>query len=248
VLSPDDTEFRSTPQQYLEKVFQIPLWVPPMQAASLDHLVRGLTAPSGGNATTSAEAVTSEPADQSAAGIPLEDIAVDDLKVRESIDLAPRGLTLTETEIAFIGKLAPLLETPRAAKRLLNLYRLLKVGVAADTVARLEASPEHKAVLTLLAVMIASADEWNRFASALHTTDLTDWGGFVGSLRPRTLAGASGEEWTSGVEKTLLARHALSLRRLCQKLDELSPELSDIEVAIMRHWVDRVGRFSFGPT
>jgi hypothetical protein len=252
-VSPDDTEFRSTPQQYLEKVFQIPMWVPPLRGDTLGRLVRGLTGPSGGSTPSQTEAGITEPsnlADQPDAGTHLEDAghARDHLEAPEAIDLTPRGLTLSEHEIAFVAKLAPLIDTPRSAKRLLNLYRLLKVGVADDVAAGLETGPEHKAVLTLLAAMIAAGGEWRRFADALRTTDLDNWETFIDSLRPRRLTGDLGEEWTSSAEKAVPAAQALAMRHLCQKLDQLSPDLADLDVSTLRPWVARVGRFSFGPT
>ena len=51
--------------------------------------------------------------------------------VQEEIDLAPRSLTFNAREIEYMKKLVPLIgRSPRAVKRFLNCYRLIKVGLA----------------------------------------------------------------------------------------------------------------------
>jgi hypothetical protein len=48
----------------------------------------------------------------------------------DSIDLAPKSLTLTDAEVQFMMKLTTLIgRSPRAVKRFLNCYRLIKVGL-----------------------------------------------------------------------------------------------------------------------
>jgi hypothetical protein len=44
-------------------------------------------------------------------------------------DLQPEGLRLSTAEREFLPLLGPLLPTPRSAKRLVNLYRLLRIGI-----------------------------------------------------------------------------------------------------------------------
>jgi len=49
----------------------------------------------------------------------------------EKIDLTPQSLTLTESEIEYMKKLTSLIgRSPRAVKRFLNCYRLIKVGLS----------------------------------------------------------------------------------------------------------------------
>ncbi|HXJ24666.1 MAG TPA: P-loop NTPase fold protein, partial [Streptosporangiaceae bacterium] len=44
-------------------------------------------------------------------------------------DLRPRGLQVSQPEVEFLGRLGPVLPTPRAAKRLVNLYRLVRISI-----------------------------------------------------------------------------------------------------------------------
>lgn len=49
---------------------------------------------------------------------------------KEEIDVTPLGLTFSEKEIEYMKKLVPLIgRSPRAVKRFLNCYRLIKVGL-----------------------------------------------------------------------------------------------------------------------
>src|SRR5207244_2750344 len=52
-------------------------------------------------------------------------------------DLTPAGLRMLSAEADFLERLAPLLQTPREAKRMVNLYRVLKVSLPTVEAARL---------------------------------------------------------------------------------------------------------------
>jgi len=77
---------------------------------------------------------------------------------QEEIDLSPKSLSLTDKEIEYMKELAPLIgRSPRAVKRFLNCYRLIKVGLRP---AQLEAfigkegeSPQYRALMILLGVI-----------------------------------------------------------------------------------------------
>src|SRR5207344_2287531 len=71
-----------------------------------------------------------------------------------TVDLTPRKLVITPKERAFIEVLAPLISTPRVAKRLINTYRLLRVSAAdPDAFEGGDGPGEYQAVLLLLAIM-----------------------------------------------------------------------------------------------
>jgi len=74
-------------------------------------------------------------------------------------DLRPLGLQLSQPEVEFMTRLGSLLPTPRAAKRLVNLYRLVRIGIpdsgfAAFTAS--EAGGPYQVVQILLAVLVGS--------------------------------------------------------------------------------------------
>jgi hypothetical protein len=75
----------------------------------------------------------------------------------EVIDLAPHSLTLGAEEITYMKSLAELIgRSPRAVKRFLNCYRLIKVGLTPEQLSNFVqdgASYEFKAVMTLLGII-----------------------------------------------------------------------------------------------
>ena len=125
----DESAFRqSTPHNYLEKIFQVTYALAPMRQAEFGDYVEHLTARPG--------AGEQGPAPGQAA------------------DLEPRPLAITDDEHQFITRLLPLIPTPRTAKRLVNVYRLVKARVAAaDLEAFEQTSGRYRPVLLLLALL-----------------------------------------------------------------------------------------------
>jgi hypothetical protein len=73
-------------------------------------------------------------------------------------DLNPAALTIEEKELAFMEELTPLLgRSPRALKRFINVYRLVKAGLRDDEkptfLVGAGASGEYKTVMFLLALI-----------------------------------------------------------------------------------------------
>jgi ABC-type multidrug transport system fused ATPase/permease subunit len=144
---PDDREAR--PQFYLEKIFQIPYALRPMNATRFGSMVGSLlgsavhdgAAPppaSGGAATASA---TDAAAAQPAAAYPAASAPADPAAAAEPsgaasddavVDLMPRNLEITQAELAHLQLLGLLVASPRAAKRLTNLYRIVRAGLSGD--------------------------------------------------------------------------------------------------------------------
>ncbi len=74
-------------------------------------------------------------------------------------DLRPLGLQLGQPEVDFMARLGPLLPTPRAAKRLVNLYRLVRIGIPDRDLAAFtgsEAGGPYQIVQVLLAMLVGS--------------------------------------------------------------------------------------------
>ena len=139
-VDPDDDElWHSTPAQYLEKIFQVVLTLPPLDTIGYQHLLRTLVG-------TRPDQPTPEPDDQpNAARSPLspEPVRISDsgnpapsyvsstmfgvhltaARIVERVD----PLTLDADELALLDLLGPpaLITTPRAVKRLANSYGLL---------------------------------------------------------------------------------------------------------------------------
>jgi hypothetical protein len=75
-------------------------------------------------------------------------------------DLQPRQLTLQANEIDFMARLGRLTPTPRAAKRLVNLYRLVRISIDREGLPGFIGTPQnpgsHQVVQILLAVLVGS--------------------------------------------------------------------------------------------
>ncbi len=141
MVDPDDEElWTSTPAQYLEKIFQVVLTLPPLDVPGYQQLLRTLVGtrpdqPAPAPATRSTElsppSATTTASDAPTAR-PTPDATADDsmfgadlpaARVVERVD----PLTLDPGELALLDLLGPptLITTPRAVKRLANSYGLL---------------------------------------------------------------------------------------------------------------------------
>ena len=139
----------ATPADYLDKIFQIPFALTPPSRGALSQYLRSLLplppgsepglAPEPSEDTdaddaetatvlVSAEQETQLNADGTDNGQALvsqpgiQDIATSELR--------PLSLQLTQPEVESMTRMSALLPTPRAAKKLVNLYRLVRIGVS----------------------------------------------------------------------------------------------------------------------
>jgi KAP family P-loop domain/Papain family cysteine protease len=148
----------STPQDYLEKIFQIPFYLRPINEAGYQRLLDGLTgADAAGKATeTPAPVVPETPAEGDVKKVEVEspstpvrinrsgaggEAGLKGLQAPKLISgtpeaeekskkLNPEKLKFQEWELRDMQRLAPLFRTPRAVKRFVNTYRLLRVGIS----------------------------------------------------------------------------------------------------------------------
>jgi KAP family P-loop domain len=151
---------RVSPSDYLEKIFQIPFWVPPLDATATKLLLGRLTGVSRPEeATTSSSRVSSKhpssegvyrpsaPATPTtkAAGAPRTSSpqaasSRPSTTRKEPSTLArPEALTCTESELQAMQELALVIgRSPRATKRFVNCYRLLKAALTETELLRLK--------------------------------------------------------------------------------------------------------------
>ena len=139
----------STPQNYLEKIFQVPFVLPGMTGPGFGDLMRSLAAqgparPSGSNGSTpasSTETAVGAAAPDSSASLPgsaalpaapaeehseVADViaATDETSTQTLAQVA--ATPVTKRELDLLRELSPLVRTPRAATRLFNIYGLLR--------------------------------------------------------------------------------------------------------------------------
>jgi KAP family P-loop domain/EVE domain len=146
----------ATPHDYLEKIFQIPFWIEPMGELGTQGMLQGLLGTS--LAAESLEHGTSDDGDgqgpQSGAGKEPPEPPVK----HKTLDLHPDRLTIGPAELKFMEHLAPLLgRSPRAVKRFVNVYRLIKMaipqGEQASFVQEKEPASDFQGVMFLLGII-----------------------------------------------------------------------------------------------
>ncbi len=170
-------ELAFSPQNYLEKIFQVPFALEDMSEAGYRTLIEDLNKregekgpPEGVEASTGTgengmvEAEESIPGDEDP-GASLEaetkTAASPDQGESDAPEEAPPAeqtlLALEPHEVAFLQELHPFIRTPRTAKRMLNIYRIIRVsaGRDPDVFARFidKEQGAYRAVLTLLGII-----------------------------------------------------------------------------------------------
>ncbi|WP_459711931.1 P-loop NTPase fold protein [Actinophytocola sp. KF-1] len=187
---------------YLEKIFQIPFQMAPMSSAGYRALLAGLAGPAR------AELVAPDLSGPAPAGSPPEP--------------RPAQMEISTAELAFMAQLRGLVSSPRAAKRLVNLYRLVRARVPDTELDAFCDGEASRAVQILLAVNAHPA------SAALAT---------MIDAAPDDVA------W-----QPLLAdgHDDPALSPLCALLDEIPDAPQNL--AIYREWLPLVRRFTFADT
>jgi len=163
---------QASPQDYLEKIFQVPFWVRPLPEMARIRIVQGLVAeslvpPSAASATGGEKLPSTEQTGMDDRGSPKvegEGVTVRweaserrrPLNLDIKTDLKPEGLDIQTIELQFMDELRGLLgQTPRSVKRFVNVYRLIK-AVSLDQPSKFvdeRPDADFKLVLFLLAVL-----------------------------------------------------------------------------------------------
>jgi len=171
----------STPQNYLEKIFQVTYALGPMKPEHVAEYVASLSSSQSAEATARAASGAARPQPPGESGNaarrtpavggvaetpgPAGDVTPEPATVKggpkdggsaaQGAGTAPRPATpppairIDEAEQEFICRLAPLLPTPRIAKRLANVYRLIKSMKSADELEEFEGRRSESCLLVL---------------------------------------------------------------------------------------------------
>jgi len=243
-----DTElWRTTPQNYLEKIFQIPFNLSRMTDDGYGKLIRTLLSPEAipADRDTEREAPpadiqASEPAEKP--GKPALDPEPAQGEPRKAEERPKRpveperpafvveeeALVIRSWETDFAARLFALIPTPRAAKRFSNTYRILKARVGRDKLSAFEGTQqlpgEFQVPMLLLAILIGAPKE-------------------AAELFPRLLEiAAKGDDPARFLE-------GLSATGFADLDEEIRPIVTDAGFPggadIYLDWLPRVSRFSF---
>jgi hypothetical protein len=236
-----DGYWQSTPRDYLEKIFQIPFVLPTMTAHGFTDLLNSLVRrpatiqPTGVTPT----ATEHEPTLPSQAEIVAEPGSIAE---QIATGQAPEQLDLTEPELEFFTSLASLVRTPRATKRMINIYRMLRVtrdlGPASQFLGPHNCAGDYQAIVQLLAILTGFPALFQRICWGDNTSDT--W-----PLMRR----APTDRWSAfldDAEAAAPARDANDWNRLVAALRTVLPKVTlPDQLAPYQLWAPRISRFTF---
>ncbi|WP_340313689.1 P-loop NTPase fold protein [Rhizorhabdus argentea] len=234
-----------TPADYLEKIFQIPYWVRPIDDGSdtASRYRRYMASLLGDVSHQTRETDDDALDDIGGSGRTMRRVAP--LKPGEREQILGRRLTLSREERELLLALGPLAaKSPRAVKRMVNLYRLIRVSIS-DWDAEEAREGQNLSVASCSAVQFILACDvglpvatMTNLAEAIASINEDDWILFVGSVATAepsspnavTAALAGGQN---------LARFNRALFAMIEVTGRM-PDLSDVRLAL-----GIVSQFSF---
>jgi hypothetical protein len=164
---------------------------------------------------------------------------------------------LTEPELKALSSLAPLVRSPREAKRLLNLYRMLRstrdLSDASRFLGAEGAAGEFQAVVMLLGLLTANPQLLGQILFAqpdpeaelkggiCYRTAPDSWGAFLDGLRPQ----CAGERWRNDLCDCLSERDRAEWELLVERAKSASALVKLPDLTTFKIWAPHVARFSF---
>ena len=290
----------STPQNYLEKIFQVPFALPALNRRGFEKLLRSLaTATAADTPTPDRE---NPPDDSGTAVIPTPGRPADDPATTTVADQVPElptdrptsdspdrpaaparpgptsglasppagvdavaGSTLarltttpiTGRELTLLGAMAPLVKTARSAKRLFNIYGLLRsyrnVAEGRRFLGSADSPGDYQAVVQLLGILSGAPELLEPLLWGEGRVDGVEsvglglskgpgrWSDFVDSLEPV----GSSSCWGNAVTVSMDAAQVGLWRRTVGHLQSVRPLIKLDDIERYRLWAGEVARFSF---
>jgi hypothetical protein len=239
--------WRTTPQNYLEKIFQIPFNLGRMTDEGYGRLIQGLLSPAVREQVMErSRRLVVFPAEESnELDGPVPSITSQPEKPRELEEPAlivpekaefvvqEEALLITTWETRFAARLFELIPTPRAAKRFSNTYRILKARVRGDRLLQFEGTEflpgEFQVPMLLLAVLIGYPSESAELFPKLHRYAAS------GSSAPAAL-------W----RLSFLGLDGASFNDLEERMRPIITDSGFPQArGVYLEWLPRVSRFSF---
>ena len=230
----------------------------------------GATATGPGHAATAGAAEapeTTDPGSQEAsdAGMTTDLIAAAiPVEAGSPVALARAGVTaptrrgLTEPELVMLGCLGDVVESPREAKRLLNLYRILRSTRSADSPAsdfleRAGGGGEYQAVVVLLGILSAQPELFGDLMAAAPRPGPDGWAGGLRHRDPTTtwsdlaadLIPVAGDDDCRNGLGLLSVDRSREWTLLLSQLDSVSAHILLPDLRPFQAWGPRIARFSF---
>jgi hypothetical protein len=201
----------STPQDYLEKIFQIPFYLRPITESGYRGLIDGLVGTDiavTAKESSGTDQLQTQTHDRGAPGqvvgsgpakagvvIPqlhkTQTVAAEPQKRKAPDKLNPEQLKFREWELEDIKRLSPLFRTPRAVKRFVNTYRLVRVGIPSYELAAFEGTAANPGRYRIAQVLLGVVAGYPNLAPR-----------FLQRLREQSNAGkGSAETWMEFLDR-----------------------------------------------
>ena len=177
-------------------------------------------------------------------------IAAISMGVPQSADQRP----LTNHEVDLLAALAPAVRTPREAKRLMNLYRMIRatrdLSPAAEFLGQDGQAGQYQAVIVLLGMVVG-------FSGLLDVLDAAPYPAALGGLRHRDRSSTwaqffvgikptrSDGGWQNLIVGTLDEEAAPMWLEQHSALADASSLVTLDDIGAFKLWAPRVARFSF---
>jgi hypothetical protein len=231
-----DPDRAGTPLDYLEKIFQIPIWLPHLSDRQKQDMVSAFLRPSRKVSPGTAGMPGGADPGATRSAEPERNNHLQDQGEATPVQLNPPELDISERESKFIRELVPLLsDSPRVLKRFANTYRLLRAGLSpADQAGFADGTTDSfRMCMFQLAVLVCmrrfAADYLARLRSAPAELQFSQW---LGSDSPQEQMKRSSPEWSV-------------LGRLCAENDLVRDSSGSATVQQAREWAERAARYSF---
>ncbi|WP_141978527.1 P-loop NTPase fold protein [Saccharothrix saharensis] len=242
--------WRVLPEDYLEKIINIPFTLPGMARGRLGEVLRSMAEVEAHTSVAGdgPDVPRADPGDDVPEHVlPVEPGAQLDTSTPAPLPARP----LTEREMVFLAALDPLVDTPRAAKRLFNIYRMIRatrdLGDAARFLGDDERPGEFQAVVVLLgivavapslAVAVLDAPPAVEVRGGLvHRDQGGTWASFAADLRP--------DDGHSPVVGRVTPDQEGRWLRLHDGLEGVTRLVTLPGLAVFQEWTPHVRRFSY---
>jgi len=257
ILGADNGPALISPEDFLEKIINIPLMLPRMSAESIGDLIRGITTSASGAAGETAAPAT----DLIEAG---SEVAQQEALTAAAgpSNAAPSRSTprpLTDHEAELLVATGRFVDTPRDVKRLTNIYRMIRSTRDLSDAGRFlgeDGRPgDYQAVIPLLALSVYNArlsaaivDQPRDLArqvsgGLLCRTPGSAWGDFIGDVAPQR----EPSSWRTGVVGEIPAADVALWARAYDGLSDMARLMTLADLAALQDWAPKVRRFSFAP-
>jgi saccharopine dehydrogenase (NAD+, L-lysine-forming) len=252
----DSGETQRLSQDYLEKIIQIPFQLREIESAGFRRLIQGslpssLGSPQGKSKARQAasgpsaeeDGTTAKARPQSTAGgRPRSSERPERSELSGDTPLEPVVLQITEKEVLFLSEMCCLIHTPRSAKLLANIYRLVRASIPTPELHGFlkedDEEATYKSVILLVGIQVAFPTVAMQLHRTLHEMPSLVWSQLAARLDQDCL--------DTGVRK--LADHVLvAQQRMTASLitDMLNRKALPSVLRNADVWIRRISRYSF---